>query len=141
MFGYICDCGLALFNKEGKLKEKTIEYSPHIFDTERWKYIKGKIGSAEWKEPESRVIIRKHFRNKKSFRKYGFGVLTGETSALKHVKTGIWRIEKGDILIAYTDGLEPIISSKNFTKFVKKREIKDICKKKIQTEGTAVILY
>lgn len=138
-WGYLTDCGIAIFDKNGNLRFKTEDESPHRLDEYFWqdKQIKGK----SWNQPEVRKRIRSHYRNNPD-EKHSFGVLTGEENAMDYVRTGSWEINPGEFLLVYTDGLEPIIFSENFSNKLKQNDfegLEKLCKQKVKTEGTLVL--
>ncbi|GIU68333.1 MAG: hypothetical protein KatS3mg001_183 [Candidatus Pacearchaeota archaeon] len=141
IYGYICDAGVAIFDKQGKLKLKTKEEnkgpSSKILEKEFFikngdDYIVRKIG-------------RSIFRNNPK-RKNSIGVLTGEKKAMRYVRTKTYKLQKGDILILYTDGIAEIIFKNEkirpfFSELIKNKDWKKLRKifcKKIRTEGTIV---
>jgi hypothetical protein len=110
-WGYICDCGVCVFNKNGRLKFKTEDDGPNKLGRLIWKnaLLEGK----KWREAEARKIIRSHFRNNPQ-EKHSYGAFTGEKTAMHFVKTGKWLLESGDYVLFYSDGMTPIIYSKEF---------------------------
>ncbi len=139
-WGYICDAGLALFDKEGNLKARTEndgpdKHDPFIWSDERLKKIKGD----KWRNPEARYIVRHDYRN--SGKENTFGVLTGEEAAMSYVKTGTWERKPGDVLFVYSDGLEHVIFSDEFADMIRKRNfagIRRLCRERVKTEGSLV---
>ncbi len=137
-YGFIADCGIALFNENGKIIFRTDNEGPNsrgsIDEDVKRKY------KADFRYPKGRRIIRKFYRNNPS-NLLSYGALTGEESAMSYVKTGKKEISCGDIVVAYTDGLEEIIFSEDFAKVIRKRDFdrfKSLCKKHVKTEGSLV---
>ena len=103
---YICDCGVAVFDKQGKLKFKTNDDMKAVeenFDT----------GKFTWNEEEARVIVRKKYRNNPN-NIYSYGALTGEVAAKKYIKTGFFTLDDDDIVIVYTDGFTNYLYENEF---------------------------
>ena len=138
-YGYIADCGIAVFDENGKSKFKTENEGPDKYETAR-KYSE-KMKNFEWNNPESRKMFRKYYRNNPE-EKCSFGVLTGEKSALKYVKTGALELGKNECYVVYSDGVEKILFSDEFSKRLRTDDfngIERLCKKNVQYEGTLVI--
>lgn len=138
-WGFITDCGVAIFNEKGILKFKTNDENPH--QLERYMMEDPKIKGKTWNNPEVRSRIRSYYRNNPK-NKYSYGVLTGQQEAMDYVRTGTQEIGLNDYLIVYTDGLEPIIFSEDFSNKLKEKDIKvleSLCKKRVKTEGTLVL--
>lgn len=113
-YGRIHDCQIAVINKNGKIK---------LSLTEPWKWEAGKRALARrpknWKslcEKEKEVYHHKYERNGVIGRGIlaGYGVLTGEEAALRYLEIDSLNLEKGDIVLIYTDGFEHYIKLKEF---------------------------
>ena len=50
---------------------------------------------------------------------FSYGAITGESASLKYVRTGSLKLNKGDFVVVYSDGVVPILFYKEF-KIVKK---------------------
>jgi len=99
-FAYIADCGLAVFDFNGRLKFITKDL---MEEGRRFRdYSNGK--EIDWRKATDRIRVRKNFRNK--FRKGGYGAFTGERVALdkRLLFIGKLKAEKGDYVIGFTDG-------------------------------------
>ena len=111
-YAYICDCGVIVYDKNGKIKFKTEDdkelYSDPYID---------KIG-IPWNLPEARVIVRRDYRNNINNivddKCVSYGALTGEDSAINFIRSGQLEIEDGDIIIVYSDGFTNFLSDKEF---------------------------
>ena len=111
-YAYICDCGVIVYDKNGKIKFKTEDdkelYSDPYID---------KIG-IPWNLPEARVIVRRDYRNNINNIVDGkcvsYGALTGEDSAIDFIRSGQLEIEDGDIIIVYSDGFTNFLSDEEF---------------------------
>ncbi len=145
-YGYLSDCGVTVVDESGKLVFKTPDIGPARYDRERWqtKSLKGR----EWRDPEARKIVRRDFVNKKDS-PYAYGVLNGDQDATKYfVSKG--RIERkgGEIVLTYTDGVEPslftgdLFLTTHAQEAIASRQIqklKKLCKKNVRSEGTLVL--
>lgn len=139
-YGFICDCGVAVFDKHGKLRLITGDEGPGKSDISYAIKKTSEDEKVNWQMPEGRVLVRKHFRNRPS-KPNTYGVLTGEKQAMKYVKVGSGNLEPGDILIVYSDDSRPIITSKEFSVLIKKKSLdrlKGLLKEKVNNEGTLV---
>lgn len=137
-WGFICDCGVAIFDKNGKLRFRTENDGPDKHDKYIWQ--DKRLRGLDWKNLKARRIIRKFYRNNPS-EVHSFGVLTGEPRAMDYFQVGKTELNRGDLLLTYTDGLEHIIFSKRFSEKVKARDfngIKELCEKEVKSEGTLV---
>ena len=111
-YAYVCDCGVCIFDKNGKLKFKTKNEGPNPkIGREITKHPK-KYGLS-WKDPRCRARTRSHYRNNPK-ESLSYGALTGEKTALKFIRTGVKKLNSKDIIIFYSDGFIPIIFSKKF---------------------------
>ena len=137
-WGFICDCGIVLVNKDGEILFKTKDEGPTVHEKYIWK--DKKLQGLTWRDAESRKIIRTQFRNNPS-EEHSFGVLTGENLAMKYVRTAKTLLMKGDVVIVYTDGLEPLFSQKKFSELIKNRNfggLKQLSQEIVQSEGSLV---
>lgn len=114
-YAYICDCGVIVYDKIGNIKFQTIDdkvkYSnPYTKD----------LGS--WKLPETRINIRKNYRNKPdniiNNQCVSYGALTGEEEAISFIRTGIINIDEGDIIIVYSDGMINFLNNPDFINLI-----------------------
>ncbi len=138
-WGFLTDCGVAIFDEKGNLRFRTESEDPHRLDKYIWQ--DSQIEGKSWNQPEVRVRIRSHYRNNPN-EKHSFGVLTGQKEAMSYVRAGTQEIRPNDYLAVYTDGLEPIIFSGGFADKLKERDIdglERLCKKGVRTEGTLVL--
>lgn len=117
-YGYIGDCGLAIFNKDGKLKFQTKNGLADFINFEN-KYLRKK--DFNWVMPEYRHLIRSEYRNKKKTHKnklISYGALTGEKGAISFINQGKKKLNTGDLVVAYSDGFENIINCPDFFKTI-----------------------
>ena len=117
-YAYISDCGIIIYDANGNIKfqtedDKLIYSDPYI----------NKIG-IPWHLPESRVIVRRDFRNNPNNIKDGkcvsYGAITGEDEALNFIRYGSKKIENGDLILLYSDGFSNFLHEKDFIDEIKK---------------------
>ena len=111
-YAYICDCGVIVYDRLGSIRfqtkdDKNLYSDPYI----------NKIG-IPWNLPESRVIVRRDYRNNLSNiqdnKCVSYGAITGEESAIKFIKTGQVELADGDIIVVYSDGFTNFLHDKEF---------------------------
>ena len=111
-YAYICDCGIIVYDKLGNIKFQTNDDKELYSDP----YI-NKIGIS-WNLPESRVIVRRDYRNNLSNIQdnncVSYGAITGEESAIEFIKTGQFELSDGDIIVVYSDGFTKFLHDKHF---------------------------
>ena len=111
-YAYVCDCGITVYDKLGNIKFQTKDDKELYSDP----YI-NKIGIS-WNLPESRVIVRRDYRNNPSNiqdnKCVSYGAITGEKSAIEFIKTGQFEISDGDIIAVYSDGFKNFLYDKYF---------------------------
>jgi|TARA_B100002003_G_scaffold211419_1_gene207822 serine/threonine protein phosphatase PrpC len=139
-YGFIADCGVVIFNKNGKLKFKTRDEGPGMkgsIDNDLAKKYK-----TSFNETKGRKIIRSLYRNNIK-NPLAYGAITGEKSFINYLRVGKIKVSKGNYVIFYSDGLKPIIFSNNFQNKLKKQDIgglNKLCDYKVKSEGTLVII-
>ena len=107
-YSYVCDCGIAVFNNNGELKFKTNDDMASVdshFDTTPF----------DWNDPEARVIVRRDYRNKPD-NIYSYGALTGEKEFEHYIREGSINLDKGDLVVVYSDGFSNYLEEKDFYK-------------------------
>ena len=111
-YAYICDCGVIIYDKNGKIKFKT-ENDKELYSDP---YI-DKIG-IPWYLPETRKIVRSKYRNNLNNIVDGkcvsYGALTGEEDALHFIKEGSIRLNKKDIVVVFSDGFSNYLCDNGF---------------------------
>lgn len=111
-YSYICDCGVIVYDKNGNIKFKTQDDKELFSDP----YI-DKIG-IPWDLPEARKIVRSEYRNNLNNIVDGkcvsYGALTGEEDAAPFIREGSISLDKGDIVIVYSDGFTNFLNDKEF---------------------------
>ena len=145
--GYISDCGVAILDSSGEVKFKTSDEGPSK-NIESIESIVQENGG--WNSPKARKVIRKDVRNNSNgglYKKIGFGVLTGEDSAMDFVRTFAVDITVGDIILVYSDGMEEVLFNSStegigdlFPKLLSgnSEEIRSYCDLRVKNEGTLV---
>lgn len=145
-WGYICDCGICVFDKLGNLRFRTTDC---MADVSKHIDSQGKsFGSASWRKM-IRYKYRNNPRNIVSGKLMSYGALTGECNALEFVKVGQFKPGKGDYVCFYSDGMAEIVYSKEFkSNLIKKKlsclkEFSECVAKKdkrYEKEGTLVLV-
>ncbi|MDD5012342.1 MAG: hypothetical protein PHQ66_01710 [Candidatus Nanoarchaeia archaeon] len=142
---FIADSGIAIIDSFGNLKFKTPDEGPHC--KEKNPYLERILKQhGEFQNPEGRKIIRSQYRNNPE-EKFAYGVLTGEKTAENYIKGGKEKLNTGDYVLLYTDGVGEFIfnNEKIDREFRNKllqndfKGMREFCKKKISNEGTLVV--
>lgn len=72
----------------------------------------------DWSLPETRVTIRRDFRNNlnniQDDKCVSYGALTGEDSASDFIRSGQIKLEKNDIVVVYSDGFSEFLHEQEF---------------------------
>jgi serine/threonine protein phosphatase PrpC len=146
-WGFICDCGICVWDKKGNIKFKTQDEGTQTVN-DMYTLFKPYFGE-EVKNAQTfigRVILRGLFQNRLTYPrgdiKKGFGVINGDKNALDYVRTGKLKLKEGDIIGIYSDGLTHCIPTKELANLIKKwdfEKVKSICDKKSINEGTLIL--
>ena len=137
-WGFIADCGVAVFDKNGNRKFQTKNEGPNSngsIDEDIIRRYKLKFS-----QPEGRRLIRSRYRNNPG-NALAYGALTGEQTAEHYIQTGELKLSDGDLIAVYSDGVEDALKYPEFEKSIKRRDFKlmeDICRNSIRSEGTLV---
>ncbi len=144
MYGFICDSGVALVDRNGNLKFRTPNEGPDRKAKEIW--ANPPLNQLSWQDPRARRIVRSVYRNN-PMEPNAYGVFTGEGTAMEYVKTGTEIKDEGDTILVFTDGVENAIfqndgdiSGKVADK-IRSRDfigLERLCQKSVRTEGTLV---
>lgn len=112
-WGKICDSEIFVYDQKGNLKFQSPSAS--IFKPGPWDK---KIAQFQQGTPEREAQARKIYRNRldKKNKPYGYGVLTGEESALYYLSKGVINLTKGDIIFLFTDGFRDYFDLEEFKK-------------------------
>lgn len=115
-YAYICDCGVIVYDKDGKIKFQTEDDKELYSDP----YI-NQIG-IPWNLPDARVIIRRDYRNNlgniQDKHCVSYGALTGEEDAISFIRTGTIDLENTDTVVIYSDGFTNLLQLPEFIKLV-----------------------
>lgn len=142
---FICDSGIAIIDSFGNLKFKTPDEGPHSKEKNpHLEEILERYGG--FQNPEGRKIIRSQHRNNPD-EKIAYGVLTGEKTAMSYVRKGKEKLNEGDYVLLYTDGVGEIIFNceKINQEFRNKllqndfKGVKKLCEQRISNEGTLIV--
>ena len=132
-YAYICDCGVIVYNELGEVRFQTRTPSVQMLSLIP-------IG-IPWNLPESRVIIRRDYRNNLDNIVNGkcvsYGALTGEKQAEKFIRIGSLSLNKGDIIVVYSDGFMNFLHNNSFIKHIlnfNKDEFEQYVEKKSNTD-------
>lgn len=111
-YAYICDCGIIVYDRLGNVKFQTEDDKELYSDP----YINKIV--IHWNLPESRVIVRRDYRNNLSNiqddKCVSYGAITGEKSAIEFIRTGQFELSEGDIIVVYSDGFATLLHEEEF---------------------------
>ncbi len=62
-----------------------------------------------WIDPAWRAYARKNYRNNPQ-EKHSYGGFTGEATSPHYLRTGSLTLERGDYIIAYSEGMLPLLT-------------------------------
>ncbi|MEK6825717.1 MAG: hypothetical protein AABY00_02940 [Nanoarchaeota archaeon] len=135
-WGFLTDCGIAIFDSEGNKKFQTLDEGPSkLIDRE------AEERKTSWRDPTWRAYARKQYRNN-PLEKNAYGAFTGESNALHYLRTGTLKLEKGDFVVVYSDGMLPLLTGS--TLIAHFSDLKETFKKNAEkiagSEGTIVAL-
>lgn len=137
-YGFITDCGVCVYNSKFELIFRTPDEGPSKEIDKEAKRLGKNWNQAEW-----RAKVRSYYRNNPS-NPLCYGALTGESSALKFIKTGETNVEKGNIIIFYSDGMAPLLYSEEIHKISNSKDFKKYLENNLEkmqgSEGTIVAL-
>lgn len=118
-WGCICDCGIAIYDKNLKLKFRTADYMSNFNNYKMPEFAEKGLN---WEEDECRQIIRKYYRNKPNKIVdnvlVSYGAITGEKEAEEFINIGKVELESDDVVILYSDGFEKAIYNENFIRYL-----------------------
>ena len=105
-----------MYDRNGNIKFKTIEEKEKYSDP----YIDLVTEKTPWNLPESRVIIRRDYRNNLNNiingRCISYGALTVEATAVHFIREGKIKFDIGDTVVVYSDGFSPLLNTDDFIK-------------------------
>lgn len=115
----ICDCGIVVWNKNGKIKFQKNDY------------INNSVWPKDIDKYDSNDIVfvwRNFMRNSinKKGKLTGYGLVTGEPEAEQYLEHGQIKLQSGDVAAIYTDGFNQYVNLLDFRKLTYKVDnIKD----------------
>jgi hypothetical protein len=144
--------GVAIIDKKGNLKFKTIDDGEHSF--EKNPYLE-KILSQHggFNNPDGRRMIRSRYRNNPE-EPLAYGALTGEDTALKYIHQGIEEVKTGEFVLLFTDGIRELLfprdeQGKEKVKIIDEylakilkgdaRGLERLCRQNVSTDGTLIV--
>jgi len=141
---FIADSRIAIIDKNG-MRFKTPDQGPH--SEGRSLYLESRVQeNGGWSNSKARRAIRKDYRNNPEDNYFSFGVLTGEETAIPYINDGKEKLDIGDYILAFTDGMADIIfngnePNPNFIDILKNNppKLEKFCRGKVNTEGTLVV--
>lgn len=117
-YGYIGDCGLAVYAADGTLRYMS-EDGMATFVAYENKHLK-KV-DFNWNMASYRRLIRSEYRNKRVVHErdiIGYGALTGEEQALDFIAYGSIKLHPGDWCVIYSDGFRELLLMPEFFKAI-----------------------
>ena len=119
-YNFIGDCGLAIFDKNNKKKFQTKDMvSPAVKRMKRL-YPNWKTFTSDKRS----LIMHRDYRNNPNLK--GYGSLSGEDNASLYYSFGSKRLEKGDLIVFYSDGFFNHLKKEEFIKILRKRNRKEL---------------
>ncbi len=122
-WGAICDCGIIIYDKNGKIKFQTPNWMKP-FENYEEKHLRKE--DFNWPKAEYRRMIRSGYRNnpKQIYNNkcVSYGALTGEKAAEEFMNFGMIELNIGDLVVFYTDGFESTVQHKNFFKTIYQKD-------------------
>lgn len=117
-YGFVGDCGLAVFNKNNKIKFQTKDQvEPARINASRKHKNWSKLSLAE-----RTIIMHKEFRNCREGD--GYGSFSGEEGVKDYYEIGEIKLSPGDLIVFYSDGFLPYFQFKDFTAILRKQNKK-----------------
>jgi serine/threonine protein phosphatase PrpC len=118
-WGGICDCGIIIYDKNGKVKFQTPNWMKPFKEYEKKNLQKPNFNSTH---AQYRKMIRSEYRNnpKKIINNkcVSYGALTGEKAAEEFMNFGEIKLNKGDLIVFYSDGFRSTVEHKKFFKTI-----------------------
>ncbi|MCX6764398.1 MAG: PP2C family serine/threonine-protein phosphatase [Candidatus Nealsonbacteria bacterium] len=119
-YGFVGDCGLAIFNKANQLKFQTKdEVQPFL---EKAKKIYKNWGELSFKQKS--IIQHKDFRNSHSGQ--GYGSFSGEEGVKKYYQIDRKSLNEGDLVIFYSDGFSDYFKEPVFIEILRRKDKKSL---------------
>jgi len=121
-YGYVGDCGLAIFDEKDNLKFQTKDQVSTA--KEFMKKIHKDLGNFSFYKKT--LIMRRDIRNRLDGK--GFGSFTGEEGVKKYYQIGKQNLKKGDLVVFYSDGFLSYFQFLEFLKILRKQDKKALNK-------------
>lgn len=146
-WAYLADCGVAVVDRKGNLKERTRDDGPDVNNSERWQH--PLLEGQTWENPQARAFIRWTFVNKPD-QKFSYGTLTGESNAMNYIRTGNYSLNEQDSVLVYSDGVAEALfkadgdidgKSATFISQGNWNTLETLLSSRVKSEGTLVRLY
>ncbi len=119
-YGCVGDCGLAIFDKNNKLKFQTKDMVEPVVRRAKELY---KNWDSFHKERQ-RLIMRRDFRNRTDGK--GYGSFTGGKGVKKYYKIGHKNLEPKDLIVFYSDGFLNYFQFPEFIEILRKQDKKSL---------------
>jgi len=117
-YGYVGDCGLAIFDKNNRLKFQTKDrVEPAVK--------RARVIHKNWDEMEQKQrteIFHRDFRNNPSVQ--GYGSFTGEKGVKRYYQIDSLILNSGDLILFYSDGFVEYLKLSEFIKILRKEDKK-----------------
>lgn len=117
-YGYVGDCGLAIFDKNNNLKFQTRDMVEPAKE-------KARVIYKNWDgmDKNERIkIFHRDFRNNPSGQ--GYGSFSGEPGVKKYYKIDSLILDSGDLVIFYSDGFVEYLKFSEFIKILRREDKK-----------------
>lgn len=119
-WGCIGDCGIIVYDNN---LNKKFETPNSVLDFKEYFHVhNNKPKDYNWSKPESRVLVRKFFRNNPnkivSGKRVSYGAVTGEKNAEFFMDFGEINLNPNDLILFYSDGFYPVIKEEGFLKVI-----------------------
>ena len=121
-YGFVGDCGLAIFNKHNKKIFQTKDMVRPAIE----KFEKIYPDFESFPVGKRTFIIRHDFRNNPD--KTGYGSFTGEENVQHYYAFGTKKLNRGDLVVLYSDGFFNLLKNTEFIKVLRFRDKKKLDK-------------
>jgi len=118
-YGYVGDCGLVIFNKNNKLRFQTKD---QVIKAE--KYLEKISKERNFNKKEKEIFWRKELRNHPSGSWYG--TFSGQEGVKKYYVIDSQPIQKGDLIVFYSDGFREYLKFPEFIKILRRQDKKSL---------------
>lgn len=119
-YGFVGDCGLAIFDA----RNKKIFQTKDMVRPAIKRFEKMFPDHLQFERLKHQFIIRKDFRNNPD--KNGYGSFTGQPEVQNYYAFGIKKLHKGDMMILYSDGFFELLKNEEFIKILRKQDKKQL---------------